>query len=140
LNTRRSHTIDGDDSEKEFTMPKISTNEKGAEQTEQVGSGADSERSAIEQMGRTLDEWRAKIDELMVQLDLANLDIRDEIRKHFDTTQNVYLAARSRLSDVRDDADTNLSSLRLGLEQLLRDLRSTYDAAEAAVRRSRGNT
>ena len=120
-------------------MPTISTNEKGAEQTEPVGSGADSERSAIEQMGRTLDEWRAKIDELMVQLDLANLDIRDEIRKRFYTTQNVYLAARSRLSDVRDDADTNLSSLRLGLEQLLRDLRTAYDAAEAAVRRRRDN-
>jgi uncharacterized coiled-coil DUF342 family protein len=118
-------------------MFEISTSEKGAEHTQQMGTDADRQRSAIRQMGRTLDEWRTKIDELMVQLDLANLDIRDEIRKRLDTTQNVYLAARSRLTDVRDDADTNLSSLRLGLEQLLRDLRRTYDAAEAAVRRSR---
>ena len=121
-------------------MPKVSTGEKGAEHTEHVGTRAESERNAIEQMGQTLDEWRAKIDELMVQLDLANLDIRDEIRKRLDTTQNVYLAARSRLSDVGDDADSNLSALRLGLEQLLRDLRSAYDAAEAVVRRSRDNT
>lgn len=37
--------------------------------------------------------------------------------------------------DARSDADTNLSSLRSGLEQLLRDLRDAYDAAEAVVRR-----
>jgi len=73
----------------------------------------------------------------VVQLDLADLDVRDEIRRRLDTTQNVYLAARSRLSDARSDADTNLSSLRSGLEQLLRDLRDAYDAAEAVVRRSR---
>jgi hypothetical protein len=60
---------------------------------------------------------------------------RDVIRKRLDNTQNVYLAARSRLSDARSDADTNLSSLRSGLEQLLRDLRNAYDAAEAVVRR-----
>jgi len=120
-------------------MPEISTSDKGAEHTRQVRTDADCQRSAIRQMGRTLDEWRTKIDELLVQLDLANLDIRDEIRQRLDTTQNVYLAARSRLSDVRDDADTNLSTLRLGLEQLLRDLFRAYDVAEAVVRRSRDN-
>jgi len=120
-------------------MPEISTSDKGAEHTQQVGTDADRQRSAIRQMGRTLDEWRTKIDELVVQLDLADLDIRDEIRQRLDTTQNVYLAARSRLSDVRDDADTNLNTLRLGLEQLLRDLRRAYDLADAVVRRSRDN-
>ena len=120
-------------------MPEISTSDKGAEHTRQVGTDADRQRSAIRQMGRTPDEWRTKIDELLVQLDLANLDIRDGIRRRLDTTQNVYQAARSRLSDVRDDADTKLSTLRLGLEQLLRDLLRAYDVAEAAVRHSSDN-
>jgi hypothetical protein len=98
-------------------------------------SGAGGQRNTIQEVGRALDEWRAKIDELMVQLDLANLDIRDEIRKRLDTTENVYLAARSLLSDARHDASSNLSSLRLDLDQLMRDLRYAYDAAESVVRR-----
>jgi hypothetical protein len=121
-------------SQEETTMSNGTTDEEGSEQSE---VDPDGQRNAIQQFGRTLDEWRSKIDQLMVQLDLADLDVRDEIRKRLDTTQNVYLAARSRLSDARSDADTNLSSLRSGLEQLLRDLRGAYDAAEAVVLRSR---
>jgi hypothetical protein len=63
--------------------------------------------------------------------------MRDEIRKRLDVTQNVYLAARSRLSDARRDTDANVSALRLALEQLLRDLRVAYEAAEDVIRRSR---
>jgi hypothetical protein len=105
--------------------------------TEQSGDDTESQRLGIEQIGKALEGWRSKIDELIVQLDLGNLDMRDEVRRRLDITQNVYLAARSRLSDARRDADTNLSSLRLALEQLLRDLQAAFDAAEAVVRRSR---
>ena len=73
----------------------------------------------------------------MVQLDLVDLDIRDEVRKQLGTAQNVYLAARSQLSKAEGDAETNLSSVRLGLEQLIQDLRDAYGAAEAVVRRAR---
>jgi DNA-binding transcriptional MerR regulator len=100
-------------------------------------SGAGGQRNTIQEVGRALDEWRAKIDELIVQLDLANLDIRDEIRKRLDTTENVYLAARSLLSDARHDAGSNLSALRLDLDQLMRDIRYAYDAAESVVRRGK---
>jgi hypothetical protein len=123
-----------DTSNKEHTMPETTSETANTEQTE---NDAKTRHDAIQQLGRSLDEWRAKIDKLMVQLDLANLDLRDEIRKRLDTTQNVYLAARSRLSEARQDADSNLSSLRLGLEQLLRDLGEAYGAAEAVVRRAR---
>jgi hypothetical protein len=105
--------------------------------TEQSEDDTESQRRGIEQIGRALDGWRSKIDELIVQLDLGNLDMRDEIRRRLDVTQNVYLAARSRLSDAKRDADANVSTLRLALEQLLRDLGAAYDAAEAVVRRSR---
>ncbi len=108
-----------------------------AENTGIEESKGESQRPGIEEIGRALDGWRSRIDELMVQLDLGNLDMRDEIRRRLDVTQNVYLAARSRLSDARRDADANLSTIRLALEQLLRDLSAAYDAAEAVVRRSR---
>jgi hypothetical protein len=104
--------------------------------TEQSDGGAAAEHHEIEQMGRLLDEWRAKIDELMVQIDLANLDLRDELRKRLDVAQNVYLAARSRLLEARRDADSNLSSMRAGLDQLLRDLGAAYASAEAVIRRA----
>ena len=93
------------------------------------------ELSAIERVGVLLDEWRAKTDELLVKLDLADLDIRDQVRSQLASTQNAYLAARSRLSDTRSDAAANLGAIRLGLDQLLRDLRAAYDAGADALRR-----
>jgi hypothetical protein len=102
------------------------------------GAGQD-RGDLLQQLGNALDGWRAKIDELRVQLDLADLDVRDEIRKRLDTAQNVYLAARSRLSDAQKDAGANLGTVRQGVEQLLGDLRQAYDSAEAVVRRSRAS-
>jgi len=91
----------------------------------------------IQQATRVLDALRARIDELMVQLDLADLDVRDELRKRVDTAQNAYLAARSRVDAARKDTGSNLSTMRDGLEKVLDDLRSAYQAADAAVRRGR---
>jgi hypothetical protein len=90
-------------------------------------------------IGRTLDEWRARIDELVVQLDLANLDLRDEVRKSVDATQNAYLAAHSKLSDARADVSSSLNTLQEGIEKLLRDLARTFVEAQAAVKRALGD-
>ena len=91
----------------------------------------------VAQISRTLDEWRARIDELMVQAELASLNIREELRERLAITENVYLAARSRLSDAHGDAASSVASLHQGLEQLLQDLHQAYESAEAVVRRSR---
>jgi len=92
---------------------------------------------AVARISRTLDEWRARIDGLIVHADLASLDIREEVRKRLDITENVYLAARSRLSNAHQDAESSVASLHQGLNQLLHDLRQAYESAEAVVRRSR---
>ena len=94
---------------------------------------------SLPRIGRTLDEWRARIDELVVQLDLANLDLRDEVRKSVNATQNAYLAAHSKLSDARGDACTSLHTLQQSLEKLLRDLARTFVETQAAVKRSLGD-
>jgi len=96
-----------------------------------------SERDIVQQASRALDAWRAKIDELMVQLDLGNLDAREEVRSRLDTAQNVYLAARSRLAEVGRDGGASLTAVRQGIEKLLEDLREAYESAEAVVRRGR---
>ncbi len=101
--------------------------------------GATSEAKAdlFERIGRALDEWRARIDQLVVQLDLANLDLRDEVRKNLDATQNAYLAAHSKLADARRDACSGLHSVKTSLEKLLGDLTRTFEETQAAIRRAR---
>ena len=115
----------------------MSDTKEQAARTEQEEQDAGIQFNAIAQLGKELDEWRAKVGELLVKLDLANLDIRNEIRMRMEIAQNAFLATRSRLRAARADADTNLSSLRLGLEQLMRDLSNALDAAEAVVHRGR---
>lgn len=69
----------------------------------------------FEQLGGVLDAWRSRIDELLVQFDLAAMDAREDIRSRIDGAENAYLAARSRLSDARADAGSNLASARQGV-------------------------
>jgi hypothetical protein len=96
----------------------------------------ETEHDAIEKLGHALDEWRARIDELLVQFDLAALNVRDEVRKRLKVTENVYLTARSQLADARHDASSSLVLARQGVEQLIVDLRRACDAIEAVARRS----
>ena len=105
------------------------------DQIEEATPEAKSE--VFERISRALDQWRARIDQLIVQLDLANLDLRDEVRKNLDATQNAYLAAHSKLADARGDACSSLHTLEASLEKLLHDLRLTFEATQAAVKRAR---
>ncbi len=102
------------------------------ESTETVPEAAN-RADAIEVIGRTLDECRARIDELVVQLDLAKLDARDEVAQRLSAAQNAYLAARSELSHARTDLSASVDSLRQTLEKLLHDIGQAY----AGVRRGR---
>ncbi len=95
----------------------------------------ESEHDVTERLSRTLDEWRGRIDELLVQFDLAGLEMREKLGRHRDQVENAYLAARSRLSEVRRDATHNANSLCEGTEKLIGDLQHVYEAAEAALHR-----
>jgi hypothetical protein len=97
----------------------------------------DPDAGAVETLSRTLDGWRARIDGLLVQFDLAGHEVRDRVRKHIDVTENVYLAARSRLSDARRDTHADIKTVRSGTERLIRDLQEAFQAAEAALHRGR---
>jgi hypothetical protein len=97
----------------------------------------DLDGDAVEMLSGTLNSWRARIDELLVQADLAGHEVRDRVRKHVDIAENVYLAARSRLSDARRDAHEDVKTVRSGTERLVSDLQQAFEAAEAALRRGR---
>ena len=95
------------------------------------------DEAGIDRLERLLEEWRGKIDELLVQVDLASKDISEDVRSRATAAENAYLAAKNKLSEIPKDAGSNLGSLRTGVEKLLDDLRQAYQSAEAAVRRSR---
>jgi hypothetical protein len=94
-------------------------------------------RVATDKFDRLLDDWHGRIDELKVQVDLATLDVREDMAKRLEVTENVYLAVRSRLSDARHDAGQSVATVRQSVEELLVDLRRAYDDAEAVVTRGR---
>ena len=79
---------------------------------------------------------RAHVDEFKVQIDLADLDVRERVRQQLDTAVNVYLAAKNRVDQARTDAQEGLSDLRSALDRVLRDVRSACEAADAVVRRT----
>jgi hypothetical protein len=112
-------------------MPR-DVNAAGVRQEDDATAG-----NPIELISKTLDDCRARIDELLVQLDLAKLDVRDEVDRQVAITENAYLAARSKLSDARLDGDSTVEALQQGLDQLLHDLGRAYAEVDAAVKRAR---
>ena len=82
-----------------------------------------------------LDRWKARVDELKVQLDLAKLDLRDEATRQLRIACNANLAASSKLRDAYRDAKTSAEALREGVDELLRDVRETFDAVEGVLDR-----
>jgi hypothetical protein len=101
-------------------------------------SGADSEREAHEVedgLSKTIDQWKARIDEVKVQLDLAKLDVRDRATGQLEVAQNAYLAAASKLREARHDAAVNVDVLRSSIDKLLHDLEDAIEAAQAVISR-----
>jgi ElaB/YqjD/DUF883 family membrane-anchored ribosome-binding protein len=104
--------------------------------TSSGATATENEKSQVaESVNRALDEWRTRIDELKVQVDLAKLDVRDRATKQLEVAQNVCLAAFSMLSDARHDAAVSADTLREGIEQLLHDVKRAFEAAQAVVDR-----
>jgi HPt (histidine-containing phosphotransfer) domain-containing protein len=98
-------------------------------------NGATRPHDPAERLQRELTEWRARIDELIVQLDLASMDVRDELSRQLGSAANAGLAALSGLGQLRDDLAANLPSPRETVGGVLRDLQRTYAQARAAIER-----
>ena len=89
----------------------------------------------VDSMTGTVDQWKARIDELKVQVDLAKLDTRERATKQLEIAQNACLAAYSKLRDAGKDAVTNADTLRDGVQKLLQDVKAAFEAAQAVVNR-----
>ncbi|HVA09515.1 MAG TPA: hypothetical protein VNG12_22530 [Acidimicrobiales bacterium] len=109
---------------------------KGAKVDEKaLPAEAEPDKGAMESITRVLHVCRAQMDELVVQLDLVKMNLRDELNDQADVAQNAFLAARSALSEVGHDAETTAKNLRQGLEHLIQDLERVYDEVDAVIRR-----
>ena len=89
----------------------------------------------VTSMTGSLDQWRSRIDELKVQVDLAKLDTRERATKQLDIAQNACLAAYSKLREAGRDAITNADTLREGVQKLLNDVKEAIEAAQAVITR-----
>jgi hypothetical protein len=95
-------------------------------------------RLGNETVDATLDAWRARIDSLVVQADLARLDGRDEVRASLEEADRVWRWTRDRLL-VRRGADAAAGeALVEGVRAARADLAAAVELAEeqlAAARR-----
>ena len=87
-----------------------------------------------------LRQWRTDIDEVIVQLNLAGKDVRDELGRRMAAAQDVELAARSRLGDAGRDLVAVLVGQRQSVVQVLKDIRLAYDSAKQAAERHRSSS
>jgi predicted nucleic acid-binding Zn-ribbon protein len=95
-----------------------------------------SEVDSIDRLEHALREWRTRLDDLKVQLDLGAMEAKDKLTKKLQVAQNAYLAARSSLSHAQESG-SDLAAVREDVMRVLRDVKAAYDAVNEVVRRSR---
>jgi hypothetical protein len=100
-----------------------------------AGSGSD--EAARARLERTLGDWRTRIDDLKVQVELGAMDANDALSGKLQVVENSYLAARSSLRRARDSG-SDLAAVRREIVRMVRDLKAAYEAANEVIRRSRG--
>jgi hypothetical protein len=94
-------------------------------------------RLGNETIDATLDAWRARIDSLVVQADLARLDGRDEVRASLDEADRVWRWTRDRLLARRSGAGAGEAMLE-GIRAARADLAAAVELAEEQLALSRG--
>lgn len=94
-------------------------------------------KDPVKRLEDQLLQWRADIDEVIVQLNLATKDVRDELGRRMAAAQDVELAARSRLGDAGRDLVSTLVAQRQSVIQVLKDIRLACESARQAAERHR---
>ncbi len=100
------------------------------------GGAAQAEMAPFNEIMQILDDWRTRIDELRVQVDLAKLDLRDEAAQQLELARTVNSVAASKLRDAYQDAAGTADTLRLGVHAFLHDVNEAFDAVQAVISRS----
>src|SRR5581483_7514890 len=86
-----------------------------------------------------LDARESRIDELRVQLDLAEMDARDELSALLGEMERAYAAAQYHLDRAGDDTAETLDNLRRGTRQVIGDLEAAVAAASKQLAQARAS-
>ena len=108
---------------------------RSSESTSPNGEATDDQTVRFNEVMRILDDWKTRIDELRVQVDLAKMDLRDEAAKQLDLARNVNSVAASKLRDAYQDAAGTAETLRVGVHEFLHDINEAFDAVQAVISR-----
>ncbi|MEJ5255941.1 MAG: hypothetical protein WHS89_11365 [Acidimicrobiales bacterium] len=81
-----------------------------------------------------LEEWKARIDQLEVQMHLGTMEARDEVEPLIEQLRNKWLDAREQLDKAQTAAGEALASVRDGVKRALRDLGDALDDAAKRFR------
>lgn len=81
-----------------------------------------------------LDLWKARIDDLEVQLRLGQMEARDDIAPVLEKLRNLLLDARSQVNSASTSARDALRTLAEGVKDATDRLRSSITDAGSALR------
>ncbi|WP_334141635.1 hypothetical protein [Rhabdothermincola sp.] len=79
-----------------------------------------------------LDDWKARIDQLEVQMRLGTMEARDEVRPLVEQLRNKWLDAKEQLDKAQSAAGDAFVTVREGVQRAVKDL---GDALDEAVKR-----
>lgn len=94
-------------------------------------------RDAVDRLQEALAAWRSRLDELIVQLDLAGMELRDALSAQLNAAENAGLALRSGLTYAGEDVVGGLGGPRDTIATVLEDLHSAVESAKRAVHEAR---
>lgn len=72
-----------------------------------------------------IDQWEGRIDDLEVQMHLGTLELSDKLEPLLDTLRNRWLDAKEQVGQSSSTAGDVIDTLRTGLEQAMRDIRTS---------------
>lgn len=82
-----------------------------------------------------VEQWKGRVDEIRVQLDLAKLELRDQAERQLELAVTANAAAGPKLRDAYRDAAATAETLRDGVEELLRDVKGAFTAVQKVLER-----
>jgi len=86
----------------------------------------------------TLDAWRARIDNLRLQVDLGRMEADDEVTASIGSAESVWATARDRLTAASLEASDVRVALSEGLQAARADLQAAVDLAQERIEATRG--
>lgn len=108
--------------------------------SEELGRRVEALEAQVAQLNKDLlesqlDEWKARIDALEVQMHLGQMEAREELNPLLEQLRNRWLDARQQFDKAGSAAGEAVATLREGIRKAVADLRAALDEATAKLGR-----